>query len=117
MTLLIIGTVSVVHVVFAKWYRNSFLFQPLDKSSLAELKVALNGFLQKGETINLETKVQYFFVKHTLKELAGVEKHINIASIFLSCLSFLTPFLFTVGSFDPGRHDCQHWRQICGHVH
>ncbi|XP_032411024.1 ATP synthase peripheral stalk subunit OSCP, mitochondrial [Xiphophorus hellerii] len=30
--------------------------QPLDKSSLAELKVALNGFLQKGETIKLETK-------------------------------------------------------------
>ncbi|XP_007548480.1 ATP synthase peripheral stalk subunit OSCP, mitochondrial [Poecilia latipinna] len=30
--------------------------QPLDKSSLAELKVALNGFLQKGESIKLETK-------------------------------------------------------------
>uniref|UniRef100_A0A3B5LKJ3 ATP synthase peripheral stalk subunit OSCP, mitochondrial n=1 Tax=Xiphophorus couchianus TaxID=32473 RepID=A0A3B5LKJ3_9TELE len=30
--------------------------QPLDKSSLAELKVALNGFLQNGETIKLETK-------------------------------------------------------------
>ncbi|XP_054890363.1 ATP synthase subunit O, mitochondrial [Poeciliopsis prolifica] len=30
--------------------------QPLDKSSLAELKVALNGFIQKGETIKLETK-------------------------------------------------------------
>ncbi|XP_012713462.2 ATP synthase subunit O, mitochondrial [Fundulus heteroclitus] len=30
--------------------------QPLDQASLAELKVALNGFLQKGETIKLETK-------------------------------------------------------------
>lgn len=35
------------------------LFQPLDAASLSELKVALNGFLQKGETIKLETKVQY----------------------------------------------------------
>lgn len=34
------------------------LFQPLDAASLAELKVALNGFLQKGETIKLETKVE-----------------------------------------------------------
>ncbi|XP_061643212.1 ATP synthase subunit O, mitochondrial isoform X1 [Phyllopteryx taeniolatus] len=31
--------------------------QPLDQANLAELKVALNGFLQKGETIKLETKV------------------------------------------------------------
>ncbi|XP_036401293.1 ATP synthase subunit O, mitochondrial [Megalops cyprinoides] len=30
--------------------------QPLDETSLAELKVALNGFLQKGETLKLETK-------------------------------------------------------------
>ncbi|XP_070818697.1 ATP synthase subunit O, mitochondrial [Chaetodon trifascialis] len=30
--------------------------QPLDAANLAELKVALNGFLQKGETIKLETK-------------------------------------------------------------
>ncbi|KAG7463704.1 hypothetical protein MATL_G00179460 [Megalops atlanticus] len=30
--------------------------QPLDEASLAELKVALNGFLQKGETLKLETK-------------------------------------------------------------
>ncbi|XP_072295002.1 ATP synthase subunit O, mitochondrial [Eucyclogobius newberryi] len=30
--------------------------QPLDEASLAELKVALNGFLKKGETIMLETK-------------------------------------------------------------
>ncbi|XP_062861819.1 ATP synthase subunit O, mitochondrial [Trichomycterus rosablanca] len=30
--------------------------QPLDEPSLAELKVALNGFLAKGETIKLETK-------------------------------------------------------------
>ncbi|XP_061755757.1 ATP synthase subunit O, mitochondrial [Nerophis ophidion] len=30
--------------------------QPLDQASLAELKVALNGFIQKGETIKLETK-------------------------------------------------------------
>ncbi|KAM6999895.1 ATP synthase peripheral stalk subunit OSCP, mitochondrial [Tautogolabrus adspersus] len=30
--------------------------QPLDAVNLAELKVALNGFLQKGETIKLETK-------------------------------------------------------------
>ncbi|NP_001003843.1 ATP synthase subunit O, mitochondrial [Danio rerio] len=30
--------------------------QPLDEASLAELKVALNGFLAKGETIKLETK-------------------------------------------------------------
>ncbi|XP_070692930.1 ATP synthase subunit O, mitochondrial [Pempheris klunzingeri] len=30
--------------------------QPLDAASLADLKVALNGFLQKGETIKLETK-------------------------------------------------------------
>ncbi|XP_063069092.1 ATP synthase subunit O, mitochondrial [Engraulis encrasicolus] len=29
--------------------------QPLDEASLAELKVALNGFLAKGETIKLET--------------------------------------------------------------
>ncbi|XP_068181990.1 ATP synthase subunit O, mitochondrial [Antennarius striatus] len=31
--------------------------QPLDEANLAELKVALNGFLQKGETIKLETKL------------------------------------------------------------
>lgn len=31
--------------------------QPLDEASLAELKVALNGFLAKGETIKLVTKV------------------------------------------------------------
>ncbi|XP_056611709.1 ATP synthase subunit O, mitochondrial [Triplophysa dalaica] len=30
--------------------------QPLDEASLAELKVALNGFLAKGETIKLVTK-------------------------------------------------------------
>ncbi|XP_060903823.1 ATP synthase subunit O, mitochondrial [Labrus mixtus] len=30
--------------------------QPLDADSLNELKVALNGFLQKGESIKLETK-------------------------------------------------------------
>ncbi|XP_058506032.1 ATP synthase subunit O, mitochondrial [Solea solea] len=30
--------------------------QPLDAASLAELKVALKGFLQKGETIQLDTK-------------------------------------------------------------
>lgn len=30
--------------------------QPLDEANLAELKVALKGFLQKGETIKLETK-------------------------------------------------------------
>ncbi|XP_067301165.1 ATP synthase subunit O, mitochondrial [Pseudorasbora parva] len=30
--------------------------QALDEASLAELKVALNGFLAKGETIKLETK-------------------------------------------------------------
>ncbi|AWP12198.1 putative ATP synthase subunit O mitochondrial isoform 2 [Scophthalmus maximus] len=30
--------------------------QPLDAASLADLKVALKGFLQKGETIKLETK-------------------------------------------------------------
>ncbi|XP_077388124.1 ATP synthase peripheral stalk subunit OSCP, mitochondrial [Festucalex cinctus] len=30
--------------------------QPLDAANLAELKVTLNGFLQKGETIKLETK-------------------------------------------------------------
>ncbi|XP_015256080.1 PREDICTED: ATP synthase subunit O, mitochondrial [Cyprinodon variegatus] len=30
--------------------------QPLDEASLAELKVALKGFLLKGETIKLETK-------------------------------------------------------------
>ncbi|XP_035249570.1 ATP synthase subunit O, mitochondrial-like [Anguilla rostrata] len=30
--------------------------QPLDAANLAELKTALNGFLQKGETLKLETK-------------------------------------------------------------
>ncbi|GLD62108.1 ATP synthase subunit O, mitochondrial [Lates japonicus] len=30
--------------------------QPLDEANLTELKVALKGFLQKGETIKLETK-------------------------------------------------------------
>ncbi|XP_071375948.1 ATP synthase subunit O, mitochondrial-like [Centroberyx affinis] len=30
--------------------------QPLDEVNLADLKVALKGFLQKGETIKLETK-------------------------------------------------------------
>ncbi|XP_019725400.1 ATP synthase peripheral stalk subunit OSCP, mitochondrial [Hippocampus comes] len=30
--------------------------QPLDPTNLAELKLALNGFLQKGETIKMETK-------------------------------------------------------------
>ncbi|XP_022072092.1 ATP synthase subunit O, mitochondrial [Acanthochromis polyacanthus] len=30
--------------------------QPLDEANLADLKVALKGFLQKGETIKLETK-------------------------------------------------------------
>ncbi len=44
---------------------NIYPFQPLDAANLAELKVALNGFLQKGETIKLETKVwgrtDYYF--------------------------------------------------------
>ncbi|KAM4608610.1 ATP synthase subunit O, mitochondrial-like [Polymixia lowei] len=30
--------------------------QPLDEANLADLKVALNGFLAKGETLKLETK-------------------------------------------------------------
>ncbi|KAJ8350169.1 hypothetical protein SKAU_G00252990 [Synaphobranchus kaupii] len=30
--------------------------QPLDEANMAELKTALNGFLQKGETLKLETK-------------------------------------------------------------
>ncbi|XP_044060581.1 ATP synthase subunit O, mitochondrial [Siniperca chuatsi] len=30
--------------------------QPLDAANLSDLKVALNGFLQKGESIKLETK-------------------------------------------------------------
>ncbi|KAJ8388528.1 hypothetical protein AAFF_G00132420 [Aldrovandia affinis] len=30
--------------------------QPLDEANLADLKTALNGFLQKGETLKLETK-------------------------------------------------------------
>uniref|UniRef100_A0A3Q3Q7A8 ATP synthase peripheral stalk subunit OSCP, mitochondrial n=1 Tax=Monopterus albus TaxID=43700 RepID=A0A3Q3Q7A8_MONAL len=30
--------------------------QPLNEANLADLKVALNGFLQKGETLKLETK-------------------------------------------------------------
>ncbi|KPP73559.1 ATP synthase subunit O, mitochondrial-like [Scleropages formosus] len=30
--------------------------QPLDEANLTELKTALNGFLQKGETLKLETK-------------------------------------------------------------
>ncbi|CAN9514902.1 unnamed protein product [Ophioblennius macclurei] len=30
--------------------------QPLDEANLSDLKVALKGFLQKGETIQLETK-------------------------------------------------------------
>nr|XP_023684610.1 ATP synthase subunit O, mitochondrial [Paramormyrops kingsleyae] len=30
--------------------------QPLDEANLAELKTALNGFLQKGEMLKLETK-------------------------------------------------------------
>lgn len=34
-------------------------FQPLDEANLSDLKVALNGFLQKGETIKLETKVPF----------------------------------------------------------
>lgn len=34
-----------------------YQFQPLDEANLADLKVALKGFLQKGETIKLETKV------------------------------------------------------------
>lgn len=36
---------------------NIYPFQPLDEANLADLKVALKGFLQKGETIKLETKV------------------------------------------------------------
>lgn len=36
--------------------------QPLDEANLAELKVALKGFLQKGETIKLETKVLIFIL-------------------------------------------------------
>ncbi|KAF3693811.1 ATP synthase subunit O, mitochondrial [Channa argus] len=31
-------------------------FQPLDEANLADLKVALKGFLQKGETIKLDSK-------------------------------------------------------------
>lgn len=34
-----------------------YQLQPLDEANLADLKVALKGFLQKGETIKLETKV------------------------------------------------------------
>lgn len=37
---------------------NVYPLQPLDEANLSELKVALKGFLQKGETIKLETKVQ-----------------------------------------------------------
>lgn len=45
---------------------NVYPFQPLDAASLSELKVALNGFLQKGETIKLETKVEcQFMTPHT----------------------------------------------------
>lgn len=33
-------------------------FQPLADADLADLKVALKGFLKKSETIKLETKVQ-----------------------------------------------------------
>lgn len=36
---------------------NIYLFQPLDEANLADLKVALKGFLQKGETIKLDTQV------------------------------------------------------------
>lgn len=36
--------------------------QPLDEANLAELKVALNGFLAKGETIKLETKVGVVYI-------------------------------------------------------
>lgn len=44
---------------------NVYLFQPLDEANLADLKVALKGFLQKGETIKLETKVIF---KYTISE-------------------------------------------------
>ena len=40
---------------------NVYSFQPLDAASLSELKGALNGFLRKGETIKLETKVECQF--------------------------------------------------------
>lgn len=37
---------------------NIYPFQPLADADLADLKVALKGFLKKSETIKLETKVQ-----------------------------------------------------------
>lgn len=45
----------------------------MDEANLAELKVALNGFLAKGETIKLETKVRvaavltFFFLRSKSK--------------------------------------------------
>lgn len=104
-------------------------FQPLDEANLAELKVVLKGFLQKGETIKLETKVRF----HSLHDPISVQItfqpltftfcvwKVNVISleilsnIFDSVIS--THFLLAVWSFDPGRHDCQCRRKICGHVH
>lgn len=45
-------------------WMNIYLFQPLDEANLTELKVALKGFLQKGETIKLETKVLCKYIWH-----------------------------------------------------
>lgn len=42
---------------FFVFFGHVLCIQPLDEANLAELKVALNGFLAKGETIKLETKV------------------------------------------------------------
>lgn len=50
---------------------NIYQFQPLDEANLSDLKTALKGFLQKGETIKLETKVQFKCMNTELYKLSS----------------------------------------------
>ena len=48
-----------MYALYLITFSNYWIFQALDTASLADLQVALKGFLQKGETIKLETKVGF----------------------------------------------------------
>lgn len=59
---------------------NIYPFQPLDEVNLSDLKVALKGFLQKGETIKLETKVRCKYIRNiqiTILQLVLLQRNIS----------------------------------------
>ena len=44
------------------------LFQPLDQKQLKELDTALQGFIEKGQTIKLEVKVIIIIIANILHQ-------------------------------------------------